>query len=105
MKPNAAAYRAVLTMLGLEAQTCVFIDDVPANVEAAQAVGIHGIVFEDNPSCLAALTRLLKRCGWTALASRSAFDESVPADQRDERMFVHCQRVTNYADLTQHHHF
>ena len=34
-----------------------------------------------------------------------AFDESVPADQRDERMFVHCQRVTNYADLTQHHHF
>jgi len=53
----------------------------------------------------AALTRLLKRCGWTALASRIAFDESVPADQRDERMFVHCQRVTNYADLTQHHHF
>jgi tRNA (mo5U34)-methyltransferase len=53
----------------------------------------------------AGLTRLLKRCGWTALASRIAFDESVPADQRDERMFVHCQRVANYSDLTQHHHF
>ena len=59
MKPDAGAYRAVLVMLGLEAQTCVFIDDVPANVAAAQAIGIHGIVFEDNVSCLAALTRLL----------------------------------------------
>ena len=59
MKPDAAAYRAVLAMLGLAAQTCVFIDDLPANVAAAQGVGMHGIVFEDNPSCLAALTRLL----------------------------------------------
>jgi len=59
MKPNAAAYRAVLAMLGMAAQTCVFIDDVPANVAAAQGVGMHGIVFEDNASCLATLTRLL----------------------------------------------
>jgi len=59
MKPDAAAYRAVLAVLGLEAQTCVFIDDIPANVAAAQEVGMHGIVFEDNASCLATLTRLL----------------------------------------------
>ena len=59
MKPDTAAYQAVLAMLGMEAQTCVFIDDVPANVAAAQAVGMHGIVFVDNTSCLAALTRLL----------------------------------------------
>ena len=59
MKPDAAAYQAVLAMLGLEAPTCVFIDDIPANVAAAQAIGMHGIVFEDNPSCLAALARIL----------------------------------------------
>ena len=59
MKPEAAAYRAILTMMQLEAPTCVFIDDVSANIAAAQAVGLHGIVFEDNASCLAALTRLL----------------------------------------------
>lgn len=59
MKPDAAAYRAVLAMLGMEPHTCIFIDDIPANVAAAQAVGIHGIVFEDNPSCLAALMHLL----------------------------------------------
>jgi epoxide hydrolase-like predicted phosphatase len=59
MKPDAAAYRAVLAMLGMEPHTCIFIDDVSANVAAAQAVGIYGIVFEDNPSCLAALRRFL----------------------------------------------
>jgi len=59
MKPDAAAYRAVLAVLGLEAQACVFIDDIPANVAAAQEVGMHGIVFEDNAACLATLTRLL----------------------------------------------
>jgi putative hydrolase of the HAD superfamily len=59
MKPDAAAYQAILTMMQMEAHTCVFIDDVPANIAAAQAVGLYGIVFEDNASCLAALTRLL----------------------------------------------
>jgi putative hydrolase of the HAD superfamily len=59
MKPEAAAYRMVLAMLQMEAHTCVFIDDVPANIAAAQAVGLHGILFQDNPSCLAALARLM----------------------------------------------
>jgi putative hydrolase of the HAD superfamily len=59
MKPDAAAYQAILTMMQMEARTCVFIDDVPANIAAAQAIGLHGIVFEDNLSCLTALARLL----------------------------------------------
>jgi putative hydrolase of the HAD superfamily len=59
MKPAAAAYQTILAMMQMEAHTCVFIDDIPANVAAAQAAGLYGIVFEDNPSCLAALARLL----------------------------------------------
>jgi putative hydrolase of the HAD superfamily len=59
MKPDVAAYQAVLAMMQMEAHTCVFIDDIPANVAAAQSVGLHGIVFDDNRSCLTALTRLL----------------------------------------------
>jgi SAM-dependent methyltransferase len=51
------------------------------------------------------VTRLLKRCGWTTLTSRIVFDESLPADNRDERMFVQCRRVTNYSDLTKRHDF
>jgi putative hydrolase of the HAD superfamily len=59
MKPNAAAYWAVLDMLKVPAHACIFIDDQLRNVEAAQALGLHGIVFHDNASCLSALDRLL----------------------------------------------
>ncbi|MGE3536868.1 MAG: HAD family hydrolase [Candidatus Tectimicrobiota bacterium] len=60
MKPAPAAYQHVLARLGLEPTACVFIDDIPANVQAARALGVHGIVFEDNTSCLAALAALLQ---------------------------------------------
>ena len=59
MKPHAAAYRVILDMLEVPAPACIFIDDQTTNVEAAQALGLHGIVFRDNASCLAALDRLL----------------------------------------------
>ena len=62
MKPDAAAYEAILGMLALPASACVFIDDLPANVAAARALGMHGITFEDTASCLAALEELLR--GW-----------------------------------------
>ena len=60
MKPDAAAYEAALGMLGLPASACVFIDDLPTNVAAARALGMHGIVFEDAASCLATLDGLLR---------------------------------------------
>lgn len=59
LKPDAAAYRTVLRMLEMEAATCVFIDDLPANVAAAERLGMHGILYEENPACLRTLERLL----------------------------------------------
>jgi putative hydrolase of the HAD superfamily len=59
MKPDAAAYTAILNLLALPAAACIFIDDQPANVAAAQALGLHGIVFRDNASCLSELDGLL----------------------------------------------
>jgi putative hydrolase of the HAD superfamily len=59
IKPDVAAYQAVLARLELPGQNCIFIDDQPTNVHAAQALGIHGIVFQDNPTCLAELACLL----------------------------------------------
>lgn len=53
----------------------------------------------------AGLTRLLKRCGWTVVASTVLFDASIPIAERDERMFAQCRRVANYRDLGKHHHF
>ena len=58
MKPAAKAYHTVLAMLDLPATACVFVDDQPVNIRAAQVLGMHGIVFRDNPSCIAELNRL-----------------------------------------------
>ena len=60
MKPDAAAYEAILAMLALPASACVFIDDLPANIAAARALDMHGIVFEDTAPCLEALEGLLR---------------------------------------------
>ena len=60
MKPDAAAYEAILGMLALPAAACVFIDDLPENVDAARALGMHGIVFEDTAACLEVLEGLLR---------------------------------------------
>ena len=46
LKPDPAIYHICLERNGLVAQDCIFIDDVPKNVEGAKAVGIHGIRFE-----------------------------------------------------------
>lgn len=44
VKPEPAFYRRLLDRHGLEAQRCLFIDDVPANIEAA-----HSQNFRTHP--------------------------------------------------------
>ena len=60
MKPATSAYQAILDMVAVTASACIFVDDQPTNVDAAQRLGFHGILFQDNRSCLAALDRLLR---------------------------------------------
>ena len=47
VKPDPAIYRLCLERNGLTASDCVFIDDSPANVAAANALGIDGVLFTD----------------------------------------------------------
>ncbi len=44
-KPDPAAFRITLERLGVAPEEAVFIDDTPSHVEAARALGLHGIVF------------------------------------------------------------
>lgn len=44
-KPDAAFYDLVLQRVGLSARDVFFVDDKRENVEAAQALGIHGLVY------------------------------------------------------------
>lgn len=58
MKPDAAAYQAVIDRLALPAAACLFVDDLPANVAAAQALGMHGLVFDGTDACLQTFDQL-----------------------------------------------
>ena len=52
MKPHPDYYLRAMDRFGLTPEECVFIDDVPANVEGAMTCGIHGIVFHGDAKLL-----------------------------------------------------
>jgi putative hydrolase of the HAD superfamily len=57
VKPDPAVFAAALAVLGAAPGDVVFVDDRRANVEAAAALGIRGIVFTGTAACLAAVAR------------------------------------------------
>ena len=52
VKPEPAIYQQFLSRFALNSEECVFIDDVPLNVEGAIRCGINGIVYHGNPDLL-----------------------------------------------------
>lgn len=55
VKPQPEIFEYLLHRHGLSAADTVFIDDHPPNVEAAQALGLHTVLFQDARQCEAAL--------------------------------------------------
>jgi len=47
MKPQPEIYQLALKQIQVEANEAAFVDDMPKNVEAANALGMHGIIFRD----------------------------------------------------------
>jgi putative hydrolase of the HAD superfamily len=60
-KPNPAIYHLALERLGVAAAHTAFLDDVASNVEAAVAVGMTGIVVDEDP--LPAVRQVLELTG------------------------------------------
>jgi putative hydrolase of the HAD superfamily len=58
-KPEEAIFRHAARALGLEPRECVFIDDVEANVAAAAACGMTGLLHTEAAATAAALQDLL----------------------------------------------
>ena len=56
-KPNPAIYQLALARLGAAAERTAFLDDVPSNVSAADAVGIRGVLVEPDPTEAVATVR------------------------------------------------
>ncbi len=48
-KPDTRAYELILGAMDVEADRSVFIDDIRVNIEAAQSMGMHGILFTSAP--------------------------------------------------------
>lgn len=61
-KPDPAIYHHTLDQLDVAPERAVFLDDMEANVEAAAAIGMHGIVVGPDPSvAMAELVELVDR--------------------------------------------
>jgi putative hydrolase of the HAD superfamily len=58
IKPSSGFYHACAAAAGMEPADCVFIDDLPENVEGARAAGLVGLLYVDTPTLLADLARL-----------------------------------------------
>jgi putative hydrolase of the HAD superfamily len=58
-KPEERIFRHTAALLGLEPQECVFIDDVEANITAAQAIGLAALHHRESAATLAQLTELI----------------------------------------------
>jgi epoxide hydrolase-like predicted phosphatase len=57
VKPEPEIYRLCLEKLALDPDNCLFLDDVPANVETARALGIHAYHFHSAAAAADELAR------------------------------------------------
>ncbi|WP_223198462.1 HAD family hydrolase [Solihabitans fulvus] len=65
-KPDPQIYQYLLDQLDMPADRCVFLDDSPANVTAAQDAGLHAFRHADAASSRAALSALVPALAGTA---------------------------------------
>jgi epoxide hydrolase-like predicted phosphatase len=62
-KPDRRIYEIALKRLQVEPNEAIFVDDRPANVEGAQALGMYGILFTNTADVLSQIDGLLARDG------------------------------------------
>ena len=58
IKPSAAIFQALCEKYSLKPEECVFLDDLPANIEGAKNFGMQGIVFKGLFDALEELKKL-----------------------------------------------
>lgn len=60
-KPRADIFETAVQRFGVAPQDCVFLDDHPANIEAARALGWQALLFTDADAVRPQLAALLQR--------------------------------------------
>jgi HAD superfamily hydrolase (TIGR01509 family) len=59
LKPDPAIFRCLLSRYALDAEECLFIDDLPKNIAAAKDLGMQGIQFKGIEDCKRQFEELL----------------------------------------------
>ena len=89
MKPNERIYRILLNKYNLNPEECVFFDDLKDNVEAANNVGIKGVLFDRlNISSIIDINSLLRPIYMIANESGTTTGTIVGSDQADSIYIV-----------------
>jgi epoxide hydrolase-like predicted phosphatase len=60
MKPDARIYQIAAERLGIQPEEAVFVDDMAANIQGAQAIGMHGIQFESTDQVVKEVRKALE---------------------------------------------
>ena len=58
-KPHPDIFHMAIERIGLPAEECLFVDDLRHNIEAAEAIGLRGVLHEKAPETIAELEKLL----------------------------------------------
>jgi putative hydrolase of the HAD superfamily len=58
MKPDSVILKDVLHKLAVQAEECVYIDDIEHYVRAARDMGMHGIHYQSCDSLILSLNQL-----------------------------------------------
>lgn len=61
VKPDARIYQLALDKFGLQPAEAVFVDDMPENIAACQALGMRGVHFKTAGQALADVKNLLNQ--------------------------------------------
>lgn len=110
---------AFLTTLALHSQRMILSTRIANHFPDGTPMGDQPIAFfmgalvsNNDPTNFwvfskSGLEGVLRRCGWVIKSHFVGGAEvSNPVDgDADQRMFVYCERVPNWQDLTRHHHF
>lgn len=62
IKPEYEIYNILLERYSLNADECIFVDDRIDNIEAANQLGIHGIVFENYKQACEKIEDIIEKC-------------------------------------------
>jgi glucose-1-phosphatase len=82
-KPDPAIYELACERLGVKPPEAAFVDDVPANVDGAAAVGLHAVLHESTATTIRAISELIKpQWGGSQVSSPRSASSSAPSTAR-----------------------